>query len=140
MTALQEREAQGARELERLFRATTGQSQIPAAQRGAAETKLASLRPVMVAGPKEFLPKRAEVQRPGIPGLHYLMSWETLNAVNGTRTGLDIYRFVSAEAREGGAHYYGVVTPDAVLKYLEFVEKLGLIRLDSTAQAKTTTQ
>ena len=91
---------------------------------------MATLRPVMVGGPKEFFPLRADVQRPGIQGLHYLMSWETLNAVNGERSGLDIYELVAAEAREGGAYYYGVVTADAVVKYLEYVAKLGLIRLN----------
>jgi hypothetical protein len=130
LVAVQEWEAQGVRDLERLYRTMTKQTRIPAATRTAAENRLATLRPVMVGGPKEFFPLRAEVQRPGIAGLHYLMSWETLNAVNAERTGLDIYQLVAAEAREGGPHYYGVVTPDAVLRYLEYVAKLGLIRLN----------
>ena len=51
-----------------------------------------------------------------------------LQAIDGTRTGLDIYRLVAAEAREGGEHYYGVVRPDAVLALLRNVEQLGLVR------------
>ena len=62
-------------------------------------------------------------------GLHSLMAFEVLNAVDGERTGLDIYRFVAAEAREAGAVYYGTVTADAVLEYLENAAAAGLIRL-----------
>jgi hypothetical protein len=58
------------------------------------------------------------------------MEYEVLNAVNAQRTGLDIARFVSAEAREAGRHYFGTVTPEAVLAYLENVAKAGLIRLE----------
>ena len=53
---------------------------------------------------------------------------EVLQAIDGTRTGLDIYRLVAAEAREGGEHYYGVVRPEAVLALLQNVEQLGLVR------------
>jgi len=51
-----------------------------------------------------------------------------LQAIDGTRTGLDIYRLAAAEAREGGEHYYGVVRPEAVLALLRNVEQLGLFR------------
>lgn len=57
------------------------------------------------------------------------MAFEVLNAVDGRRTGLDIYRLVAAEAREAGRWYYGTVTAAAVLEYLTNVEKAGLIRL-----------
>jgi hypothetical protein len=52
-----------------------------------------------------------------------------LNAVNGERSGLDVYRFVAAEAREAGEHYYGVVTAEAVLQYLENAAEVGLVAL-----------
>jgi hypothetical protein len=130
LQGLQERETQALREIERAYRAVTRQSQLPKLQRSSVENQLARLRPVVVGGPREFLPLRREVQRPGIPDLHYLMSFETLNAADGERTGLEIYQYVAAEAREGGRHYYGVVTPDAVLKYLEYVAQLGLIQLN----------
>ena len=66
----------------------------------------------------------------GVPGLHDLMAYEVLNLVDGTRSGLDIARFVAAEAREAGAHYYGTVTPESVLAYLENAAKTGLVRLE----------
>jgi hypothetical protein len=50
--------------------------------------------------------------------------------VDGRRTGLDIWRFVAAEAREPGAHYYGTVRAADVLKYLENAAAAGLIRLN----------
>jgi hypothetical protein len=53
-----------------------------------------------------------------------------MNAVNGERSGLDIYRYVAAEAREAGAHYYGTVTAEAVLEYLENAAAAELIRLE----------
>jgi hypothetical protein len=45
------------------------------------------------------------------------------------RSGLDIYRYVAAEAREAGAHYYGTVTPEAVLQRLQNMANAELIRL-----------
>jgi hypothetical protein len=42
----------------------------------------------------------------------------------------EIWRFVAAEAREAGAHYYGTVQPADVLAYLENVVAAGLIRLN----------
>ena len=45
---------------------------------------------------------------------------------DGTRTGLDILRLVAAEVREGGTHYYGVVTADDVLRLLQSTERAGL--------------
>ena len=58
------------------------------------------------------------------------MSFEVMNAIDGRRTGLDIFRYVAAEAREAGAHYYGVVTAEAVLRYLQNAAVAGLVRLD----------
>jgi hypothetical protein len=63
-----------------------------------------------------------------VPGLHPVMAEEVINLVDGSRTGLDIYRIVAAQAREAGAHYYGTVSPDAVRQYLENVAAVGLIR------------
>jgi hypothetical protein len=128
-TGLAERERQAIQEIERAYRTVTGQARPPAIERLGVEQKLAGLRPVLIGGPREFLPLRRDVQRPGIEGLHYLMSFEILNAVDGERSGLDIHRYVAAEAREAGAHYYGIVTPEATLGYLEYVAGLGLIRL-----------
>ncbi|MCI0355779.1 MAG: hypothetical protein L0099_12175, partial [Acidobacteria bacterium] len=76
---------------------------------------------------KAFLTARSQIA--AVTGLHPLMAFEVLNFVNGTRSGLEIYRLVASEAREAGAHYYGTVTPEAVLQYLENAAKPGLIRL-----------
>jgi hypothetical protein len=86
------------------------------------------MTPVVISGPAEFLTGRNRVS--GVPGLHGLMSFEVMNAIDGERSGLDIYRFVAAEAREAGAHYYGVVTADDVLQYLQNAAVAGLVRLD----------
>ena len=80
----------------------------------------------MVGGPREFLDGRSRIA--GAPGLHGLMSFEVLNLVDGRRNGLDIYRYVAAEAREAGEHYFGVVTPEAVLTYLKNAVTSGMIK------------
>ncbi len=120
------RETQALRELEAAYRQVAGGR--PPAGRGAdsVTARLAALRPALVGGPKEFQDKRGQVQ--SVPGLHGLMAFEVLNAVDGRRTGLHIWRFVAAEAREAGAHYYGTVRPAAVLTYLEQAAGAGLIR------------
>jgi hypothetical protein len=119
-------EQEALRQLGNAYRLRAGR----AAPRAAAPTgtlaELAALKPVLVAGPKEFLQGRGRIG--GVPGLHSLMAFEVLNAVNGQRSGLDIYRFVAAEAREAGEYYYGTVTPEAVLEYLKKVEAAGLLR------------
>jgi hypothetical protein len=56
------------------------------------------------------------------------MAFEVLNAVDGRRTGLEIHRLVAAQAREAGAHYYGVVRAEAVLEQLANLEAQGLVR------------
>ncbi|HWP39011.1 MAG TPA: M28 family peptidase, partial [Gemmatimonadales bacterium] len=123
LDAIAQREAVALREIESHYRAISGGSRLPVAQRSEVETRLAALRPVLAGGPKEFLTGRGRVE--GVSGLHGLMAFETLNAVNGQRTGLDIYRFVAAEAREAGEYYYGRVTPEAVLQYLENAAQAG---------------
>jgi hypothetical protein len=55
------------------------------------------------------------------------MAFETLCFVDGTRSGLEIYRAVAAEARRGGKHYYGEVSPESVLGYLEKARGTQLI-------------
>lgn len=64
------------------------------------QARLTALRPALVGGPVAFLDKRSDIA--GVPGLHDLMAFEVLNAVNGRRTAWEIYQFVAAEAREAG--------------------------------------
>jgi hypothetical protein len=85
------------------------------------------MHPVLIAGPAEFLDGRGRMR--GVRGLHGLMGFEIMNAVDGERTGLDIYRYVAAEAREAGEHYYGTVEPEAVRAYLENAVDAGLIEI-----------
>ncbi len=124
---LERRGDQAARDLEVAYREFTGQS--PPARRPGTETleQLADMRPALIAGPTEFLTGRGRVGF--VPGLNPHMAFEIENAVNGKRSGLDIYRFVAAEAREAGAHYYGTVTPEAVLRLLQNLAEAELIRL-----------
>lgn len=121
------REAQALRELELAWRQATGQRTPPRRVLTAVETELAGLRPSLAAGPREFLAGRGEVAN--VPGLHGYMGPEIASAVNGKRSGLEIYRFIAAEAREAGDHYFGVVTPEAVLQYLRNLERAGLVTL-----------
>ncbi|MFQ6045609.1 MAG: M28 family peptidase [Gemmatimonadales bacterium] len=123
---LERREAQAVRELDIAYRHRTG-GRPPQQERSDVERHLEDLRPAVIAGPTEFLTGRSRL--PFVRGLHSLMAFEVLNAVNGERNGLDIYRYVAAEAREAGEHYYGTVAPAAVLEYLEGAAEAGLIRL-----------
>ena len=85
------------------------------------------MKPAWSAGPKEWLASYDNIEWE--TGLNGYIAREVLQAIDGTRTGLDITRMVAAEAREGGAHYYGTVTPDAVSALLHNVERLGLVRI-----------
>jgi hypothetical protein len=123
---LERRHDQMRREIELAYRETTGQ-RAPKREWSDAERALELMRPVLVAGPTEFLTGRARLR--GVRGLHGLMGFEIMNAVDGERTGLDIYRYVAAEAREAGSHYYGVVEPQIVREYLENAVDAGLIEM-----------
>jgi hypothetical protein len=125
---LARRETQALGELELAYRRATGRTALPQRRLSDAERRLSELRPALIAGPAEFLTGRRRVR--GVRGLHGLMAFEVMNAVNGERSGLYIYRCVAAEAREAGAHYYGTVAADAVLQYLENAAAAELIRLE----------
>ena len=91
-----------------------------------AETDLAAMRPSRSATPREWLGQYDRIDWGS--SLNGYIGREVLQAIDGTRTGLDIYRLVAAEAREGGEHYYGIVRPEAVLALLKNVESLGLVK------------
>jgi Peptidase family M28 len=128
LSQLEGRRAQGMGELGRAYRAWVGREPPRGDRVTEVERELAGLRPALVAGPSEFLEARGKVA--SVAGLHGLMQFEVLNSVNGGRTGLEIYRFVAAEAREGGRQYYGTVGPEAVMQALRNAERAGLIRLN----------
>jgi hypothetical protein len=126
LAELERRGDQAARDLDVAYRVFTGES--PPSSRPQTETleQLAAIQPALIAGPTEFLTRRGGF----VPGLNPFMAFEIDNAVNGERSGLDIYRYVAAEAREAGAHYYGTVTPEAVLQRLRDLVERELIRLN----------
>ncbi|GBC82529.1 hypothetical protein HRbin10_01656 [bacterium HR10] len=123
---LAEREAQALAELERYYLAITGEPRVPAPSLSPTERELAQKVPVLAAGPAEFLERRNRV-RP-VEGLHPLMAFEVLNFIDGSRSVLDIYNAVDAEARRAGAHYYGTVTLERVQQYVEHLIEAGLVR------------
>jgi hypothetical protein len=127
LDALGERETKALADLELQYRLITGRSSARAAQPSATERALADIRPVLTGGPGDFLEKRGDIA--SVSDLRSLMAFEVLNCVDGERTGLEIYEYVAAEAREAGDFYYGVVTPEAVLQYLQNVAETGLISL-----------
>jgi hypothetical protein len=91
-----------------------------------AETALAAMRPTRTATPREWLAQYDRIDWGS--SLNGYIGREILQAIDGTRTGLDIYRLALAEAREGGDYYYGIVRPEAVLALLRSVEQLGLVK------------
>jgi hypothetical protein len=124
---LDRREEQAIRELGVAYRQGTGRN-APERRLSEAEQRLTQLKPVVTGGPRQFLDGRRQIR--GVRGLHSLMAFEVLNAANGERNGLEIYRYVAAEAREAGDFYYGTVTAESVLQYLENVAAAGLMRLE----------
>lgn len=90
--------------------------------------QLSGMTPELVAGPTEFLTGRGEVGF--VRGLNGQMGFEIMSAVNGNRSGFDIYRYVAAEAREAGEYYFGTVTAEAVLQYLQNAAEAELISLE----------
>jgi len=121
-----QRESQALREVDTHFRAVTGRAPPPVAAPSGVERELQSMRMTISAGPREFLEGRGRVT--GVSGMHGLMAFELLNLVDGRRNGLEIYRYLAAEAREAGEHYYGVVTPAAVLQYMKNAASAAMIR------------
>jgi hypothetical protein len=118
-------------ELAAYYRATTGESNVPDMQLTESEKELQKLIPEMIAGPADFLGKRREIKE--VDGLHGLMAFEIMNFIDGQRTALDIYLATVAEALDGGADYYGTVSPEQVGEYLQNLADMELVRLNGVA-------
>ena len=58
--------------------------------------------------------------------LHALMTFETLNFSDGTRTAWEVYEAVAAEALSAGAWYYGTVRPADVKAVLDSAVEVGV--------------
>ncbi|MDQ6829327.1 MAG: M28 family metallopeptidase [Gemmatimonadota bacterium] len=91
-----------------------------------AERALAAMRPAIAGGPVEWL--AAHEGMPFPDGVNEYLLREMLAAIDGTRTGLDLYRLAASEVREAGTPYYGSITPEITLGWLRGVERLGLIK------------
>ena len=126
LAELDRREAQAIRDVNIAW-VRSGRGALPARPASsAAEAQLAAMRPVRSATPREWLAQYDRIDWGS--ALNGYIAREVLQAIDGTRTGLDIYRLAAAEAREGGEHYYGIVRPEAVLALLRNVEQLGLFK------------
>jgi hypothetical protein len=66
--------------------------------------------------------------------LNGYLAQEILNAVDGARTGLDLYHHAASMIREAGAQYYGNVDAPAVLALLRSAEQSQLYRLETVAR------
>ncbi len=109
------------------YMALTGAQTLPVQQLSDAEKELQKMKPQLAGGPAEFQEKRNRAKQ--VDGLRNLMAFETLNFVDGRRTGLDIYRAVRAEAQSTQEGYYGNVEPDKVAQYLKNLASSELIKL-----------
>src|SRR6185369_555548 len=125
LAELDRREAQAIRDVNAAWTRSGGGALPARPPLSGAETELAALRPTRTATPREWLAQYDRIDWGN--SLNGYIGREVLQAIDGTRTGLDIYRLVAAEAREGGEHYYGIVRADAVLALLRNVDQLGLV-------------
>jgi len=126
LAELNAREAQAVRDVNVAWARAGGGAPPPRPALTAAETELSAIRPTRTATPREWLAQYDRIDWGN--SLNGYIGREVLQAIDGTRSGLDIYRLVAAESREGGDYYYGIVRPDAVLALLKNVESLGLVR------------
>jgi hypothetical protein len=112
--------------------AAHGRAPIPPRALSAAERELAALRPVIVGTPADFYARRDKIAEGEM--LNGYLAQEILNAVDGARTGLDLYHHAASMIREAGAQYYGNVDAPAVLALLRSAEQSQLYRLETVAR------
>ena len=128
LAALDRRETDDLRELAAAYARVSGTAgrPIPPRRFSPAEQELASMRLIVVGSPSDFYTHRDEIS--GGQELNGYLAQELLNAVDGARTGLDLYHHATAMIREAGAQYYGAATPDDVLRLLRSAEQSKLYR------------
>jgi hypothetical protein len=130
LVALDAREAAALRDVQVAYEQQTNTTHAPPARKlSAAEVELATMRPVLAAGPKEFLFHRDDIE--GDSTVNEYLSSQLLATIDGHRTGLDLYRIAAAEIREAGTQYYGVITPENVLHLLRSAQQAKLFRIDT---------
>jgi hypothetical protein len=111
-----------------IYRALTGERTAPLSRPSAREQALAARVPRVVDDVRGFLDRRSRIARPET--LHPLMSYEALNAVDGTRSYLDVYRAVAAQADAAGSWYYGTVTLEDVEALLDSAVEAGILSIE----------
>src|SRR5262249_5682493 len=126
--SLQQVERTYSKNLNSYYNAISGEANVPTVRYTEKEKELQAMKPALTAGPKGFQEARRKIK--GVSGLHSLMAYETLNFIDGRRTGVEIYEAVSAEALQAGEYYYGKVTPEMVVEYLKNLSEAGLIKLN----------
>lgn len=127
LAALDRRSEDYRRQLTMAYSATRHIDAVPPRALTPTEQELASLRPVVVGMPADFYARGDEIAEGDLNGY---LAQEILNAIDGTRTGLDLYHHAASMIREAGTQYYGVATPEAVLRLLRSAEQSKLYRLD----------
>jgi hypothetical protein len=127
LAELDRRETQAIRDVNAAWARARGAAPPARPASSSAESELALMRPARSATPREWLAQYDRIDWGN--SLNGYIGREVLQAIDGTRSGLDIYRLVAAEAREGGEHYYGVVRPEAVVALLKNVAQLNLVKL-----------
>ncbi len=116
-----------ARELDAFTLEMMKAKRLPAAVLSAEEKEMAARVPVNAGTLDEYFGRRGWAV--DFPGLHPIMAKECYCFVDGTRSYLDIYRAVHAEALSAGEFYYGKVTPAAVKALLDGAVAKGVLKL-----------
>ncbi|HZI40530.1 MAG TPA: M28 family peptidase, partial [Gemmatimonadaceae bacterium] len=135
--ALDRRAAEYLRVLDAAYARATGlpsaaPERAPPLTLSAEEQELESVRPVVVGTPADFYAHRDAISSGD--ALNGYLSQEILNAIDGKRTGLDLYRHAASMIREAGTQYYGTADPKAVLALLRSAAQSTLYRLDKVTR------
>jgi hypothetical protein len=114
---------------------TTGTKPAPfAASLTPREKELSAMVPTVTVSIQAYLDKREQLKKPA--SLHSLMAYEVINFADGANSYLDIYRAVAAEADAAGDWYYGTVSLDDVVSYLDSAKAAGIITVGAPGHRK----
>lgn len=115
------------RELDAFYLEIAKSKRLPAPVPTAEEKEMAGRVPMNAGTLDEYFGRRGWAV--DFPGLHPIMAKECYCFVDGTRSYLDIFRAVQAEALSAGEFYYGRVTPGAVRALLDAAVAKGVLKL-----------
>ncbi|MEP6689582.1 MAG: hypothetical protein ABJD07_00420 [Gemmatimonadaceae bacterium] len=91
-------------------------------------SRRASILSMAVAVAAWTAPLAAHDDMPFPDGVNGYLLREMLAAIDGARSGLDLYRLVTAEVREAGTEYYRSISPEITLDWMRSIERLRLIK------------